>query len=177
MTTARLAKAGSGKAGRGLDRHGGERCGRGGAVLDYPQYITSDGWRKLRLIALERDGHRCRICNASGADARLEVHHRYYPPKGRWDLDCVDALTVLCVPCHDLYTNIQREQKYANITLATADVVRLAPITEVNNERIPDVELSDYRRISVADAQRPTVGPAEPVFSEPRRSTFKAEED
>ena len=62
--------------------------------MTYEDYMASSlHWRRLRKEALERDGHRCCLCNSS---EDLEVHHRYYPSNNQWELDCLDALYTLC---------------------------------------------------------------------------------
>jgi 5-methylcytosine-specific restriction endonuclease McrA len=62
----------------------------------YRAYLQTDGWKRLRREALERDGRRCRLCNSAGD---LQVHHRYYPAV--WGTETQDALTTLCGRCHD----------------------------------------------------------------------------
>ena len=62
----------------------------------YRAYLETETWKRLRREALERDGRRCRLCNAKG---RLQVHHRYYPDV--LGTETVDALTTLCGRCHD----------------------------------------------------------------------------
>ena len=62
----------------------------------YRDYMNSEGWKRLRREALERDGRRCRLCNGS---ASLQVHHRYYPEV--LGTETVDALTTLCGACHE----------------------------------------------------------------------------
>jgi hypothetical protein len=57
--------------------------------------MQSPEWKAKRQLALERDGHRCRICNATD---RLDVHHRTYERFGHEDLS---DLTALCRDCHD----------------------------------------------------------------------------
>ncbi len=94
----------------------------------YERYIAGPEWRALRLKALQRDGHRCRICNSADD---LEVHHRFYPSDGRWERDGADALTSLCVPCHDMSTTELRRRRYAARAIpAPRDVVRITPIIE-----------------------------------------------
>jgi len=64
----------------------------------YHEYLQSDEWKSRQLLCLQRDGYRCRICNAAEA---LEVHHRTYERIGQED---PDDLTTLCDKCHRLYT-------------------------------------------------------------------------
>ena len=49
----------------------------------------------LREVVLERDGYRCRVCDASGRDKRsITVHHRV-PGKSTMNL-----MLALCPACH-----------------------------------------------------------------------------
>ncbi len=60
----------------------------------YAEYLMGDHWRAFRLVALDRAGHRCQVCAATGS---LEVHHNSYDRKGREELTDV---VVLCRRCH-----------------------------------------------------------------------------
>ncbi|MEI8394519.1 MAG: hypothetical protein WCF85_07275 [Rhodospirillaceae bacterium] len=62
----------------------------------YRAYLQSEVWKRLRRQALDRDGRRCRLCNAPDF---LQVHHRYYPEI--LGTETVDALTTLCSGCHE----------------------------------------------------------------------------
>lgn len=66
--------------------------------------VTSKRWPSLRLLALRRDGFKCRSCGARG---RLEVDHikpvRTHP-EAAWDLDNLQSL---CVRCHARKTRIE----------------------------------------------------------------------
>ncbi len=62
----------------------------------YRDYLRTDVWKRLRREALDRDGRRCRLCNAAG---NLQVHHRYYPEV--LGTETTDALTTLCRRCHE----------------------------------------------------------------------------
>ncbi len=62
----------------------------------YRAYLQTPVWRQLRREAIERDGRRCRLCNAN---QDLQVHHRYYPEI--LGTETVDALTTLCHRCHE----------------------------------------------------------------------------
>lgn len=72
----------------------------------YDEYMDSPEWQALRQEALERDGRRCRLCNARRG---LEVHHRYYPAV--MGTETVDALTTLCHPCHEGITEMLRARR------------------------------------------------------------------
>lgn len=95
----------------------GERAAR------YRTYIASQRWRRhpARLAELEAAGRRCRLCNAGGEEARLEVHHRTYER-----LFCEQAadLTTLCCNCHRDVTHIQRARRYATREIFSADFRR-----------------------------------------------------
>lgn len=64
---------------------------------EYAEYLASDAWQDLRLEALRRDGHACRICNSS---KRLDVHHRTYE---RFGNELLEDLTTLCRKCHRIF--------------------------------------------------------------------------
>ena len=66
--------------------------------MSYQEYLETPEWKSLRNKALERDGHRCRVCNS---DRQLDVHHRTYQ---RCRNENVEDLTTLCRPCHELFT-------------------------------------------------------------------------
>ena len=55
-----------------------------------------EGWRKIRVPILERDGYVCRICGRDGVEACLNVHHIDYI---RWHNESVNLVT-LCGRCH-----------------------------------------------------------------------------
>jgi hypothetical protein len=83
--------------------------------MSYEEYICSPQWRWLRAAALYRDGRRYRKC---GSRKRLEVHHRWYPPHGRWERDTLKALITLCAACHGRVTFWQRVWKFLRRELA-----------------------------------------------------------
>lgn len=116
----------------------------------YNAYVASAAWHVLRELALVRDDRRCRACDSPDD---LEVHHRRYPPFGRWDLDAVAALTTLCGDCHDCLTSALRARRYAaHASPVLQDVARLSSIINPGDahERLSNIELSDHRRLSVA---------------------------
>ena len=63
--------------------------------------------KKTKDIVLERDGHRCRMCNHNGSEYHLELHHRSYE-----SFHDPDNLTTLCKLCHDVVTDHQRRLRY-----------------------------------------------------------------
>jgi hypothetical protein len=100
----------------------------------YGRYISSAAWQTsaARLTELSAAGHRCRLCFASGEEARLEVHHRTYRNFGR---ELADDLTTLCHDCHVGVTCMQRARKYAGSPVMPPDHV---PV-------VPPAQLFDYR--------------------------------
>ena len=64
-------------------------------VGDYKAYLQSDEWKKIRELALRRDGYTCRIC---GTAINLRVHHVNYEHVGT-ELELDDVVT-LCDECH-----------------------------------------------------------------------------
>lgn len=65
--------------------------------MPYPQFICTEFWQAVRLVAIRQAGHRCQICNSPHL---LEVHHRTYRHRGYEDCNLQD-LTVLCDGCHE----------------------------------------------------------------------------
>lgn len=140
-----LTVPGKSKKGRSLRRRRSIGC-----FVSYDIYIGSNLWRSLRLEAIARDKYRCSLCDSPDD---LEVHHRRYPPFGRWDLDCLEALTTLCHDCHACVTDHLRARKYAATHgPRTEDVVRVTPIQNPGDacERLPDIEIQDHRRVTPA---------------------------
>lgn len=77
--------------------------------MNYAKYITSPHWKTLRQQALERDGFRCRGCDAS---ENLQVHHRRYGAK--LGTESVDDLTTLCggpLGCHHAIETLKAQRK------------------------------------------------------------------
>ncbi len=62
--------------------------------VSYDDYLRSPHWIMTRAEALERDGHRCRLCSST---EKLQVHHSTY--ENLWDEDPLDLIT-LCDHCH-----------------------------------------------------------------------------
>lgn len=63
---------------------------------EYLEYLKSEHWRNLRLMALNRDRWRCVRCPQN---QHLEVHHRFY--RDRWEDSVVEDLETLCSVCHE----------------------------------------------------------------------------
>lgn len=97
---------------------------------DYQSYINSNAWKTspARMGELEAAGYRCRICNRSADEVRLEVHHRTYENFGR---EVQADLTALCSDCHLAATSELRSRRYAARIPYYADVPpadpRMAP--------------------------------------------------
>lgn len=70
-------------------------------ALGYDNYLTTERWLKLSLLARERAENRCQICNGGGI---LQAHHRTYR-RLLTDFEEKD-LICLCKKCHRLYHNI-----------------------------------------------------------------------
>lgn len=66
--------------------------------MTYDDYLKTQHWRTFRRLVLERDGHRCVVCNG---DKEVHVHHRHYE-SGRYQENLNDCYT-LCKKCHEKY--------------------------------------------------------------------------
>lgn len=78
----------------------------------YADYIGSGRWRTsaARAAEMEAAGRRCRLCNVSDSEARLELHHRTYVRLG---CELPEDLTLLCSSCHRAVTDHLRRRRYA----------------------------------------------------------------
>ena len=64
-------------------------------------------WVKLRKVVIERDKHLCQHCLAKGrATAGTQVDH--IKPKAQGGTDDLDNLQLLCRPCHDRKSVLDR---------------------------------------------------------------------
>jgi hypothetical protein len=77
----------------------------GDQKIPYHELLSTPEWLERRAAILDRDGRRCVQCNsASAADGSrliLQVHHRYYVRAWLPWAYPADALTTLCVACHE----------------------------------------------------------------------------
>ena len=102
----------------------------------YERYISSAAWQTspARLAERRAAGHRCRLCFASGEEARLEVHHRTYR---NWRCELAEDLTTLCHDCHLDVTCRERARKYARSPVLPPDHVPVVPTPPLFDYRIP----------------------------------------
>lgn len=94
-----------------------------GATGDY----LCEGWRTRVAAIRRRDGGRCRGCNRTAEEVRLEVHHRIYGSRGPCG-QCVltgvadEDLTTFCIECHDAVTSIRRRVRYLGREIEAASL-------------------------------------------------------
>ena len=74
-----------------LEKYRKSSCER----VKYADYIQSESWRRVRRLALKRDGYVCQQC---GTGKNLEVHHINYEHLGQ-EGELEDVIT-LCRKCH-----------------------------------------------------------------------------
>lgn len=67
-------------------------------LMPYKEYLETPEWKQRRLLKVKSAGYRCQVCNSDGS---LEVHHRTYERRGA---ERMEDLTVLCHPCHELFS-------------------------------------------------------------------------
>ena len=68
-------------------------------ALPYAEYLETDHWTRLRDLAMERDGHECRMCRSRRT---LNVHHLTYDRRG---CELLLDLITLCRRCHEAQHN------------------------------------------------------------------------
>lgn len=76
-------------------------------------------WEVMRLLALERDGHKCQRCGKEAPQVRVIVHHK--DPYKIGKSNSLDILITLCRSCHMIVEPFYLYRK---------DIVRTAQITE-----------------------------------------------
>ena len=96
-------------------------------TMPYDEYLKTEEWAEKRGWVLERDGHRCRLCNSKEP---LHVHHRTYARRGAEDLE---DLTTLCKICHEHF-----HQRVQQDTLMEATYTRPVESREVIAQRWED---------------------------------------
>jgi len=80
--------------------------------MNYSDYINSPSWKKKRKVRLKMDGYACRLCDEDGTRYRLEVHHRPSSYEKIPNESVRDDLVTLCVRCHEMVTDVIREDRY-----------------------------------------------------------------
>lgn len=63
----------------------------------YRDFLRSEFWQRLRVLALERDGYRCCFCGCERV-VGLDVHHVRYPAD--WYQTGLGDVVSICRRCH-----------------------------------------------------------------------------
>lgn len=65
-------------------------------------FYHSPEWRKVRLLALERDNYLCQRCLKQGKLTKAKIVHHIKEVKDYWELRLVlENLESTCFPCHN----------------------------------------------------------------------------
>ena len=67
--------------------------------MNYHAYIKSPAWRERSRWFIDKAGHRCQRCGASGEYNVLQAHHKHY---GTLGYEMWSDVEVLCVDCHQV---------------------------------------------------------------------------
>jgi len=130
-------------------------------------------WEKIRKQALKRDGYQCRLCNHSQKDGyRLECHHRHYE---NWGEENLEDVTMLCIECHDLITNYNRESRYAEREYSMTPYV--SPVHLQGDEDAKDDEDEVDRTVTVDLPQWATSRPVKRVVPKDQEDLVKIEKN
>ena len=112
-------------------------------MSDYEEYLKSGWWRWIRNHVLERDRHRCVLCN-SGSD--LHIHHRSYEQKGEEHLH---DLYTLCGDCHKKHHGSEEMGESIETLNATVETV---PMVSIERRRIR--EWRRQKKVSIEKARQ-----------------------
>lgn len=93
--------------------------------MNYTAYIASVQWKEKRIARLEMDGHKCRLCDEDGSRYRLEVHHRPSSYKRIPNESIADDLITVCARCHELITDVIREDRYGRRELPEPEAISI----------------------------------------------------
>lgn len=94
--------------------------------MSYQDKLKDPRWQKMRLEIMERDGFKCRKCEAK--DKTLHVHHFYYTKGAQpWEYD-EEALVTLCDDCHTAIEKASHQMKLAvgNLMVSNACSIKCA---------------------------------------------------
>jgi len=83
--------------------------------MDYNKYIASKEWDEKRKARKKLDGYRCRLCDEDGTHYQLEVHHRPSAYAKIPNESIEDDLITVCSRCHNLITDVIREDRYGRL--------------------------------------------------------------
>lgn len=130
--------------------------------MQLEKYYQSSSWQSKRQERLRIDKHQCRLCGGDGTEYRLEVHHKPQSYIRIPNESVEDDLTTLCERCHDIVTNIIREDRYEKRTLAVDFYSGSQERKNHETRKWPGYEeLSVDFIVPDADAQRPISKPTE----------------
>lgn len=142
-------------------------------------YYRSESWKAKREERLCIDKYQCRLCGGGGSEFRLEVHHKPESYKRIPNESVEDDLTTVCSRCHDIVTNIIREERYGKQVFA----VELHNSTIQERDRHEQRSWPGYEKLSVDFivpsniTQRPIGKPTEQMGERDQEDFKQAKED
>jgi group II intron reverse transcriptase/maturase len=79
----------------------------------WPGFEIRPGWADTRRKVMERDGYTCQVCKKPVTPETCEVDHKcpYQAFKRPVDADREDNLWTLCIPCHAIKTECDRQRE------------------------------------------------------------------
>lgn len=145
--------------------------------MTYEEYMSSGEWAAKRQQRLAMDGHRCRMCDETGENYRLEVHHRPGSYKSIPNESVQDDLTTLCARCHEEITNIIRGDRYEARTLAATVIESKVTIRQEISYGMANSEVQINLYVPAHDAQRAIGEPAQQVGKVDEADFIQARQD
>lgn len=144
----------------------------------YSRYISSPEWKKKREARLAIDKFRCRLCDEDGTLYRLEVHHKPSSYDRVPNESVEDDLTTLCVRCHDMITNVVREDRYGKRVLEVETIQPNVDIRqEIKNHGMANFAVQIDFVSPINHAQRADGRPSKQVGEIDKTDFIKAKED
>lgn len=115
------------------------------AKKTYSDKLKDPRWQKKRLLVLERDGWKCKLCGDE--KTTLHVHHKKYTGYSPWDAPEVDLITY-CEHCHNIVGHFDSIDgcefvkiiKYDHLTIAN----RYMFLIRVNGPNNPAISIFEF---------------------------------
>lgn len=106
--------------------------------MTYKEKLEHPKWQEKRLLILQRDGFKCRICGDT--ETMLHVHHTVYDfTREPWDAEDVHLVT-LCKVCHEMETTLKAKNFDLAESLHRSGFTTLETLLKMVNGNRPRIE-------------------------------------
>lgn len=97
----------------------------------YKEYLKSDEWKNIRELVLERDSHKCILCDSN---KNLNIHHKNY--KHIYDeINNLECLITLCNKCHAKFHDLATESE-KDININKSKVIKVDDYLKISKDLV-----------------------------------------